>query len=91
MIALDFNENILPTESGPNLDKMCVQFSDAASSYGILRNFFFAVEPLKMVGSLSALHFLENQSAHIFSKINRRIFHKPCAVVAYNCPVDFYC
>ena len=50
LIALDFNGNILLTESGPNLHKKCVRFSEAACSYEILRKIYFVVEPLKKVG-----------------------------------------
>ena len=34
-------------QPGPNLDKKCVQLSDAAPSPEILRKIYFVVKPLK--------------------------------------------
>ena len=45
--ALNFIGNILLTESGPNLDKKYVRFSDAALSHEVLRKINFVLKPLK--------------------------------------------
>ena len=45
--ALNFIGNILLTESGPNLDKKYVRFSDAALSHKVLRKINFVLKPFK--------------------------------------------